>query len=166
MGNPTTEHYRELYRLLETETPLRFDCGRLCRAACCQVSPELPGMFLFPGEEALFESLTGFTLSVAELPGYGGVRLLSCEGACDRLQQPLSCRVFPLAPLVRGESVSIRLDPRGRAVCPLCLQSESGLSLGFRAAVTEAFCLLWKTKAGKAFLAALSAHLDDFSKPL
>lgn len=39
-------------------TPLRFDCGRLCGAACCAPDEEGDGgMLLFPGEEALYEPL-------------------------------------------------------------------------------------------------------------
>ncbi len=166
MGNPTTDLYRELYRLLDTETPLRFDCGRLCDAACCQLSPDLPGMYLFPGEEALFAGLSGFTVSQGHLPGFGEVPVLSCQGHCDREQRPLSCRVFPLAPLVCGGSVSVRMDPRGRAVCPLCLQEAGSLSSGFRTAVCQVFGQLWQTAEGKRFLTAISEQLEAFDEPL
>ena len=38
--------------LLETLTPLKRDCGRLCGARCCRsLEGEETGMVLFPGEE-------------------------------------------------------------------------------------------------------------------
>jgi len=40
-------------KLLETLTPLKTDCGRLCAGACRQ-GDEKTGMLLFPGEEALY----------------------------------------------------------------------------------------------------------------
>lgn len=166
MGNPQKVFYRKLYQLLERETPLKFDCGRLCGAACCQTSPELPGTYLSPGEEAMFDGLDGFTMTDAELPGYGTVRLLSCEGSCDRAVRPLSCRVFPLAPAVSPEGVGIRLDPRGRAACPLCRQSAGALSGSFAAAVRQVFASLWDELECRRFLAALSHHLDEFGQPL
>ncbi len=163
---PTKDFYHELYRLLETETPLKFNCGRLCGAACCQVSPELPGMYLFPGEEALFEGLAGFTGSEGHLPGYGAVRLLSCEGHCDRVLRPLSCRVFPLAPQRDNNTVTIRMDPRGRAVCPLCMQGTSSLSSGFVTAVGRVFCAILDYPESKLFLLSLSDHLEAFDELL
>ena len=40
-------------RLLVDQTPMAFDCGRTCRAACCKSDEEgRGGVFLFPGEEA------------------------------------------------------------------------------------------------------------------
>ena len=166
MDHPTADFYRSIYRLLEHETPLRFDCGRLCDAACCQDSPDLPGMYLFPGEEALFGGLEGFSVSDADLPGYGPVRLLCCEGMCERAQRPLSCRIFPLAPAVSLETMQTRPDPRGKPICPLCRQEASALSGGFTAAVGRAFAALWAEPQCRRFLLALSRHLDEFGQPL
>ena len=47
---------RAARNLLETLTPLKTDCGRLCQGACCQ-GDEQTGMLLFPGEEAFYERI-------------------------------------------------------------------------------------------------------------
>ena len=39
--------------LLQSLTPLKTDCGRLCGCACCR-GDEQTGMLLFPGEDALY----------------------------------------------------------------------------------------------------------------
>lgn len=160
------EFYKSLHRLLETTTPVGFDCGRLCGAACCQLSPELPGMYLFPGEEALFENLPGFTISGTQLPGYGAVRLLSCEGTCDRALRPLSCRIFPLSPKIKEGKAAARLDPRGRPVCPLCHKGMSALSFGFVIAVEAVLAKLMDEPSTSGFISALSRHVDEYEKPL
>lgn len=158
--------YQELYRQLDHITPLRFDCGRLCGGACCRSEPEQPGMYLFPGEEAMFAGKAGFTLSEAVLPGYGPVPLLACEGACKRSERPLSCRVFPLAPVFTSGSLSLRLDPRGRRACPLCRGGIDALSEEFVSSVRSVFAALAEESRSAAFLRALAAHLDEFQRPL
>lgn len=155
--------YRRLYALLDGAQPLAFDCGRLCGAACC--SPRLPGMYLFPGEEALFTGLPGFTISGEELPGYGPVRLLSCEGICYRGHRPVSCRIFPLAPGFSGDAVRARLDPRGASICPLCSGPVSALYGAFAKAVEAAFAKLLAEPETAAFLRALSTAVDEYGKP-
>lgn len=166
MDNSSKGMYLSLYCLLEKETPLRFDCGRLCGAACCQVTGELPGMYLFPGEEVMFTGKEGFTLSEAQLPGFGPVRLLSCEGRCERAARPLSCRIFPLAPRVEQGRIAARPDPRGRVVCPLCRGSSGALSSSFTDAVEQAFARLWEDPETHGFIEALSRHLDEFDMAL
>lgn len=161
-----TEFYRALYRQLEHVTPLRFDCGRLCGGACCRSDPEQPGMYLFPGEEAMFAGKTGYTVTDAVLPGYGKAPLLACEGACKRSERPLACRVFPLAPAFASDSLSLRLDPRGRRACPLCRGGVGALSGEFSSAARAVFASLAEDDRTAAFLRALAAHLDEFSKPL
>jgi hypothetical protein len=160
----TISFYTELYRLLENTTPLRFDCGRLCGAACCRVSPELPGMYLFPGEEELLRGAPGFALSDAELPGWRSVRLLSCAGTCDRDFRPLSCRIFPLAPKVTGDAVHAQLDPRGKAVCPLCLGPESALTSEFVKAVEAVFAELLAEPETAGFLRAVALEADRYGE--
>lgn len=154
--------YHELYRLIGEHTPLGFDCGRLCGGACCSVS--LPGMYLFPGEEALLRRVKGFTISEADLPGYGPVPLLSCEGHCSRNARPLACRVFPLAPKVQGGTASARMDPRGRPVCPLCHEQPGALSAAFVGAAGEAFSALLRQPETAEFLCALSAAIDEYEQ--
>lgn len=158
--------YRSVRRILKDFVPLRFDCGRLCGSACCKPGPELPGMYLFPGEEALYAGLAGFTVSSALLPGYGPAALLSCDGSCHRDERPLACRFFPLAPKVEGDRVYARPDPRGRAICPLCRQGAGALSGGFTIAVERAFSELIAHPGAGRFFEALSCHLDVFEHQL
>lgn len=160
------DFYLKLYELLGPAAPLGYDCGRLCNRACCAVSPGLPGMYLFPGEEALFEGVEDFTISSRVLPGYGSVPLLSCRGVCNRDLRPLSCRLFPLAPAVRGNRIVAVPDPRGRAVCPLCLEPKAALSRQFVLAVQAVFDRLMALEDGARFLTALAAYVDEYWKPL
>ncbi len=55
-------------------------------------------MLLFPGEEAYYINKDGYQIKQAD-----GALLLICSGTCRREDRPLSCRIFPLLPLVRGE---------------------------------------------------------------
>jgi hypothetical protein len=158
--------YSRIYTLLGSLTPLRSDCGRLCGSACCAVSPDLPGMYLFPGEARCYEGKEGFVIHPTEMPGYGPVQLLSCDGHCDRSTRPLACRVFPLAPKVLASAVKTRLDPRGRPVCPLCHQSRAALSSEFVAGVEAVFAELMQHPDTEAFLRALSMHIDRYDLPL
>ena len=47
--------YRAIYRLLNMVSPVDDDCGRLCGSACCTSGEEDMGIYLLPGEEALWE---------------------------------------------------------------------------------------------------------------
>ena len=156
--------YEKLYAKIGEFSPLKSDCGRLCGGACCAVGTDLPGMYLFPGEETLYMGLSGFALRDARLPGYGAIQLLDCGGACDRSLRPLSCRVFPLAPRVREDTVTARLDPRGRPVCPLCHQGRGALSSAFVAAVQAVFAELLSEPQTADFLQALSREIDAFEQ--
>ena len=50
-------------RKLETLTPLKTDCGRLCGARCCaSLEGEETGMLLFPGEEDFYEDQEGWRI--------------------------------------------------------------------------------------------------------
>lgn len=120
--------------LLENETPLKGDCGRLCGHACCQ-SDETGenGMLLYPFEDRFYRKpIEGFpfTLKPDDTLVKGGWRLV-CEGVCPREHRPLACRVFPLrVRLIANEAdgtteAKAELDPRAWAVCPLL--EEGGL---------------------------------------
>lgn len=85
------ENLNKAYELLETVTPLPFDCGKLCGGKCCQ-GGEGDGMLLFPGEERLFENEPGFKVYRDEKYGMPAV---VCAGECSREKRPLSCRLFP-----------------------------------------------------------------------
>lgn len=161
---PNAAFYRRLYDEIGAETPLWFDCGRLCGHACCAVTPDLPGMYLFPGEEALYEGLSGFVVESSQLPGYGPVKLLNCDGACDRSRRPLACRIFPLAPRATADGLCLRMDRRGFGLCPLCADDMDSLCQPFVAAVDRALQTLWDDPEGQRFLQALSGRLDAFER--
>lgn len=162
---------REIIRnaLKDTEalTPLRFDCGRLCGAACCQGSEAGRGMLLYPGEAAVQTFPPSWRRERVALPDYGPALLLCCDGPCDRAGRPLACRVFPLGPLLREDgSFGVRMNARGRPVCPLCRRPVSCLDRAFTRAVAGVFNDLAGDPEGRRFLTALSRHIDRFEDPL
>lgn len=142
--------------LLESLTPLKTDCGRLCQGACCQ-GDEATGMLLFPGEEALYEDCafarvvpTGFSL------GGTPAQLLVCDGRCDRKNRPLACRLFPLFLKFREDQTPVlRMDARARAVCPLTDYGMKALDPEFKQAARRAYDLLLEDKVCAAYLRAL-----------
>ena len=142
--------------LLESLTPLKTDCGRLCQGACCQ-GDEATGMLLFPGEEALYGDCafarvvpTGFSL------GGTPAQLLVCDGRCDRKNRPLACRLFPLFLRFREEQPPVlRMDARARAVCPLTDYGLKALDPEFRQAARRAYDLLLEDEACADYLRAL-----------
>ena len=140
--------------LLESVTPLRQDCGRYCGGACCESDEDgQGGMLLFPGEEALYETLPeGFSIRAddAALPG---MKLLTCDGICERENRPLSCRLFPMLPTRTGA----KMDRRAWAVCPLMESGKRGLNPAFVEAVKEAGKVLYACPEHAAFLDAIHA---------
>ena len=102
------------YKLLESETPLNFDCGKICNGKCCK-GDENTGMLLFPGEENLIDERIKIKIA------HNGDKIAVCNGTCDRNKRPLSCRIYPFFPLVKTfrnkERVKVIFDLR--ADCPL-----------------------------------------------
>lgn len=143
---------------LEGTTPLRTDCGLRCGARCCSGEGD-GGMLLFAGEDCL---LPQARLQEALLPGYGKVTLLRCGGHCDRALRPLACRIFPLAPRACGDGFAVRMDLRGRAVCPLTHRPASALQRPFVAAVQAALDGIAAWPEGRRYLAALSREVDRY----
>lgn len=104
--------YPKLYELTGRVTPLERDCGELCGGVCCRGDRESSlGMYLFPGEEAMFtgrEAWLHWERRDAREDGFPPswrqkVHFLRCSGRCPREQRPLSCRFFPLAPHLLGD---------------------------------------------------------------
>ena len=151
--------------LLRDVTPLRRDCGQVCGAACCRCDEDgQGGMLLFPGEEALYDPLpAGFVLTRddAVLPG---MRLLTCSGQCDREQRPLSCRIFPLTPVLTAregrEQLRVIVDPRSFAVCPLSEHSIRGMDSAFGQAVLAAARVLCQCEEHRTYFKALTAYFE------
>ena len=158
--------YRALYELLGEHTPLKFDCGRLCSAACCAEDEKTGGMYLFPGEAEVLGKVEGYTFSSMALQGYGEVTLLKCAGKCDRALRPLACRLFPLALDLSGDEPGLITDPRGRAVCPLCHKDLEALSVDFVQAVAQVYEKLLQEEECARFLRALSREQEGYDHVL
>lgn len=143
--------------LFDDLTPLRTDCGLTCGGACCQSLPgEETGMLLFPGEEAYYEGRDGYRMAETAQG-----TLLTCSGRCGRADRPLSCRLFPLLPLLRPDGVKVATDLRARAVCPLARQGKDALLPEFVQAVRQAGQLLAADEGQQPFLARLTREQDE-----
>ena len=99
------------YSLLRKETPLKEDCGKICNGKCCK-GDENTGMIIFPGEENFLDE----NIKIKETKG--GVKIAVCNSTCDRNKRPLSCRIYPLFPLMT-ETGKIKTIIDIRANCPL-----------------------------------------------
>ncbi len=151
---------RDARSVLQEVTPLKTDCGRLCGGACCQPSTEeTQGMLLFPGEEAFYEGLTGY-----RMVDCAAGRLLVCTGRCRREERPLSCRMFPLLPLVREDGIRVAMDRRGRSVCPLTHQGKAALNPAFVEAVGACGRILMTDDTQAAFLRKLTCEQDEWKR--
>ena len=149
--------------LLEAETPLRGDCGRLCGRACCRADETGEnGMLLYPFEDRLYRTpIEGFAFRLVpdDTLFQGGFRLV-CEGSCPRAHRPLECRLFPLRVRLQPDATGLprckaELDPRSWAVCPL--PEEGGLRAmraDFITAVEKAGALLCENPTLRAALRA------------
>lgn len=151
--------YHAIYDLLEDTTPLHFDCGLICAGACCAGDDER-GMLLFPGEEAMFKGVEGYTIKAVKREDMGAVHLLVCPGVCSRETRPLACRVFPLTVSLSPQSDRPQcvLDARAKWLCPLYAEGIKALSPEFVQGVQRVFDALYAKPELRAFLAALSAE--------
>jgi hypothetical protein len=162
--------YSGIYKLLDRRTPVLFDCGELCSSACCKNNGK--GMLLFPYEEKYLERQdTDFTIidSDIDIKGYR-IKLLFCNGTCDRKTRPVSCRIFPLFPYTDAESnIQVVFDPRARTTCPLHLDDMEGIYIGglFRLMIYKAAVLLAAEPLIRDFMIKLTEELktmDNFFK--
>ena len=163
--------YLQIYRLFDTTTPLKFDCGKLCNSACCEGDES--GMYLFPGEESVYRLLNcdWATIEKSDFTySHNGktknVPLLVCKGKCDRYERPLACRIFPLSPYVdKDGKLQVIMDPRAKSVCPIAKELDMDeLSESFSRRVKKAFLPLMKNAEFRAFMKTYSEYLDEFQK--
>ena len=148
------------YALLEDVTPLATDCGQVCDGRCCHESADSEGMLLFPGEEVLLAD-AGYTIRPAE-----GGYLLTCGGTCDRSLRPLSCRIFPLFPILTEEGrIKAVYDPRGFRMCPLVREcAHVPLNREFVRTVRRVGRVLMEDPACAAFLRMNSEEIADLNR--
>ena len=160
--------------LLENETPLKADCGRLCGHACCQPDETGDnGMLLYPFEERFYQKpIPGFafTLHPDDRLVKGGWRLV-CQGTCPRAHRPLACRIFPLrmrldANEAQGTaSVTAELEPRAWALCPLPEQGGlRAMNATFIGAVEAAGTLLSRNTTLLEAMLAEQATVDELRR--
>ena len=146
---------------LKNVTPLKKDCGRVCNAACCRpLEGEETGMLLFPGEAEAYTDREDWKIRHTAQG-----ELVVCPGSCNREERPLSCRLFPLLPLI-GDSGEIRVvvDLRARAVCPLAGQGKSAMDPAFIEAVREAGEILAQSDEQAMFLDMLEEEQAELKE--
>lgn len=163
--------YLQLYRMFDSNTPIPADCGRLCGGACCEGDDS--GMFLFPGEAAVYKLLKpeGFRIEMSDLTYDDGTvtrrtPILFCSGKCDRFMRPLSCRIFPLTPVLdENEHIKIITDPRAKKVCPLAKTFKlDEYDEAFFKAVSNAFILLDKNRHVRSFMREYTKYINEFGR--
>lgn len=161
------EFYKMIYRRMGALTPIRADCGQLCSRACCEGDCDGDGMYLFPGEEKMYEGdLTWAKLSRTNFEYEKGVfaPLLACNGTCDRRERPLACRIFPLTPYIDSSGgLRVKVDPRGRGMCPMAFLTLEDFDPKFTRAVEAIGRILIKNHHCRAFIKELSAMLDELT---
>lgn len=160
--------YKNLYKMLEDVTPLEIDCGQLCNGACCAVTDEITGMYLFPGEDVMFDPLPPWgEIHEIEFTYDNGkyIDLFTCGGKCDRTMRPLSCRIFPLVPYAkRGGKPEIIMDVRGKGMCPLATaMKKEDLSPLFIERVTRAMNMCMSVYETREFIYSLSESIDELN---
>jgi len=143
--------YERIRRMMGELTPLTVDCGVCCHGACCKGDDET-GMRLFPHEQS--------PLPVKELPN--GVRLVVCDGTCDREERPLACRLFPFFPTIdeRGK-IFVEADDRAVRLCPMLSHiDELDFDPKFFKAVKKVGKLLAKDEECRVFLQETTKEID------
>ena len=146
---------------LNQATPLKKDCGRVCGARCCRpMEGEETGMLLFPGEAEAYAGKPGWQVRKTAR----GDRVI-CPGTCDRDERPLSCRLFPLLPLIAdGGGIRVVTDLRAKAVCPLARQGKSAMDPAFAEAVREAGEILARSEEQAVFLDMLEEEQAELKE--
>ncbi len=160
-----SEIYKSIYKFYRDTTPLLVDCGKLCGGACCESSDEEEtGMYLFPGEEKLFENNPDFKIVPSEFQyGEDYANIVICRGSCNRDLRPLSCRIFPLVPYIKNGKSKLIFDPRAKTICPLVeLKDFSHLDKVFLRKTNCVINLLMKFEKSRLFLEGLTDIIDDF----
>ena len=151
---------KKAYELIGYNTPLSYDCGKICRGKCCKGDSN-DGMLLFPGEKELFENNVNFTVYYDDRYENFAVR---CNGICNRNERPLSCRIFPYFMYFDKNSgkASVAPDIRALDFCPL-LTEKYALDKKFLRSLRIAAKKLIQNDEMKEFLSKISEILTDFN---
>jgi len=145
----TPDQYHHWYAQLDRHAPLGYrDCGSSCGRICCTDYEEDVGMYLFPGEEALYPAQEDWYRIETSTCGAEGlyprddtpIHVFICDGRCPRHRRPLACRLFPLTPVLRPDGVFSLGYPLGAyPICPLTRTDPGTLHRGFRRAVRRVY---------------------------
>ncbi len=136
--------YQAIYRLLDRVSPVPYNCGILCNAACCSCGndDESLGIYLLPGEDKVHprqDSWLSWSAENAEdyeFPDswHGKVYFVRCKTPpiCPREKRPMQCRTFPLTPHIDEDGVLSLILNDGELpyLCPL-IEEEIELSPDF-----------------------------------
>lgn len=121
----------EARRILEQETPLAFDCGTLCGHKCCTDFAPGVGVYLIPGELALYDgsedwmtfdhhSTEEYEFAPSWEAIHPSVPFMKCHSLCRREGRPFECRTYPLVPFLQEDGqLEMRYAPWAQGVCPL-----------------------------------------------
>ena len=146
---------KKVYKVLDTVTPLKTDCGSLCEAECCK-GDNTTGMILFPGESEFYKDNKNFKI----INDTNNNSVLICSGKCNRSERPIACRIFPLFPVIVDDRLYVIDDPRASGVCPL-LYDEIKLDKKFEKAVYKTGKLLIKNESTSDFLYSLTDEISE-----
>lgn len=142
--------YNYLYALTANVTPLDSDCGLLCGSICCRPDRKNTlGVYLFPGEEALFSRDESWFSRECHDPAKHDfpenwttpVHFIKCRAPCPREARPLACRFFPLAPHLLSDGTLLLIHETARLPykCPLIARN-----IPLRGDFTGAVALAWR----------------------
>lgn len=136
----TPEEYKTIYRKLDEISPVPFDCGTVCNAACCHGGDD-DGIHLLPGEEAVHEANDWQSMEKN-----GTSFFVKCKGSenCNRSLRPIQCRTFPLMPVLNmdGKVEMVINDMELSYSCPL-IDADAELDKDFVKVTRE----IWETLA-------------------
>ena len=117
-------------------------------------------MLLFPGEEKAYADRADWKILHTSRGD-----LVICPGTCSRDDRPLSCRLFPLLPLIGEDGrICAVTDLRAKAVCPLARQGKSAMDPAFIDAVREAGEILARNHEQAVFLDMLAEEQEQLKE--
>ncbi len=158
--------WKAIYRLLDRVSPVDYDCGTLCGAACCLCGSSAEenaetadpsadgyemGIYLYPGEEKIHSKKDDWLLWSCEraedyeFPDswFGNVYFVRCKTPphCPREKRPFQCRTYPLTPHITQEGILtlIRNHEELPYSCPL-IENHMELNRDF----VKATYTVWK----------------------
>lgn len=157
--------------ILADVTPLPFDCGTLCGHRCCNDFEPDVGVYLIPGELALFDGTEDWTKWQFHSTGdydfaptwqhHRQIPFLACSKLCQREKRPFECRTYPLVPYLHEDgTLEMRYSPWAEGICPLTEQYRVGqLEPAFVAAAQRAWTMLMQDPEMQDHVQWLTAQL-------